>query len=131
PFPYESYLSELGALRDQLKAGLALPQPAGEGGQPDTASAENKSSNLSELAESIKTLKAAHTIEAAPERSTKRQISAEEPVTARIRRRHALKADHAASPDAPSLSTALPAGTTHQDRLANTRQQKDSEPSLP
>lgn len=35
----------------------------------------------------IKALKAAHTIEATPERIGKRRGSAEEPVTARIRRR--------------------------------------------
>ena len=35
----------------------------------------------------IKALKAAHTIDAAPERTVSRRIAAEEPVTARIRRR--------------------------------------------
>ena len=43
--------------------------------------------NVAELAERIKALKAAHTIEAAPQRTGKRRVSAEEPVTARIRRR--------------------------------------------
>jgi hypothetical protein len=75
PFAHEAYLTELTGLRDQLKAGLsqATPEP---GALP-----------VSELAERIKSLKAAHTIEAAPERTAPRRIAAEEPVTARIRRR--------------------------------------------
>ena len=62
-------------LRDQLKAGLSQATP--EPGTPTVA----------ELAESIKALKAAHTIDAAPERTTSRRIVGEEPVTARIHRR--------------------------------------------
>ena len=78
PFPHEAYLSELTALRDLLKAGLsgANPQPATE---PQLG--------VTQLADRIKTLKAAHTIEATPQRTGKRPCSAEEPVTARIRRR--------------------------------------------
>jgi N12 class adenine-specific DNA methylase len=78
PFPHEAYLSELTALRDLLKAGLsgANPQPATE---PQLG--------VTQLADRIKTLKAAHTIEATPQRAGKRPCSAEEPVTARIRRR--------------------------------------------
>jgi hypothetical protein len=78
PFPYEAYLSELTALRNLLKAGLsgAAPEP---GSEPQVG--------ISELAERIKALKAAHTIEATPQRTSKRPCSAEEPVTARIRRR--------------------------------------------
>ncbi|MBV9124676.1 MAG: hypothetical protein JO112_15070, partial [Planctomycetes bacterium] len=40
-----------------------------------------------QLAEQIKALKAAHSIEATPERTRQHRASAEEPVTARIRRR--------------------------------------------
>jgi hypothetical protein len=58
-----------------LKAGLSQATP--EPGTPP----------VSELAERIKSLKAAHTIDAAPERTAPRRIAAEEPVTARIRRR--------------------------------------------
>ncbi len=78
PFSHESYLSQLAALRDQLKTGLseAAPDPTTE-----------PLPTVSELAEQIKALKAAHTIEASPERIGKRRSSAEEPVTARIRRR--------------------------------------------
>jgi hypothetical protein len=74
-FPHDAYLAELTGLRDQLKAGLS--QATLEQGTPSVA----------ELAERIKSLKAAHTIDAAPERSAPRRIAAEEPVTARIRRR--------------------------------------------
>jgi hypothetical protein len=42
---------------------------------------------VAELAEQITALKAAHTVEATPERTAKRKIAAEEPVTARIRRK--------------------------------------------
>ena len=71
-------MSELTTLRDQLKAGLS------------GATAEHGADALptvAELAERIKTLGAAHTIEATPQRSGKRRASAEEPVTVRIRRR--------------------------------------------
>jgi len=78
PFAHDAYLAELASLRDQLRAGLssATPQPGAEPGL-----------GIAELAERIKSLKAANTIEASPERSGKRRSSAEEPVTAKIRRR--------------------------------------------
>ena len=41
---------------------------------------------MAELAEAIKTLRAANTIEAAPERTSSRRLVGEEPVTTRIRR---------------------------------------------
>ena len=74
PFTHDAYLSQLTDLRDQLKAGLSEKAP--DGGTP-----------VAELAERIKSLKSANTIEAAPERTTAKRIAAEEPVTARIRRR--------------------------------------------
>ena len=79
PFAHDAYLAELTTLRDQLKAGLSAQphQPNGETG-PTT----------SELADRIKTLKAANSIEATPQRARQKHSSAEEPVTARIRRRH-------------------------------------------
>src|SRR5262249_17438879 len=78
PFPHDSYLSKLTALRDQLKMGLsgAAPEP---GTEPMPA--------VSELAERIKVLKAVHTIEATAERAGNRRTSAEVPVNARISRR--------------------------------------------
>ncbi len=78
PFLHDAYLSELTNLRDQLKAGLSgtSHQPAKEDGP-----------SVSELAERIKSLKAAHSIDATPQRARQKRSSAEEPVTARIRRR--------------------------------------------
>src|SRR3984893_10345442 len=59
PFLLDAYLSELTALRDQLKAGLsATAQVQGDEAGP----------SLSELAERIKALKAAHSIDATPQR---------------------------------------------------------------
>jgi hypothetical protein len=78
PFPHDAYLSELTTLRDLLKASLAGMAP-----EPGTET----QLGVAELAERIKALKAAHTIDATPQRAGKRPCSAEEPVTARIRRR--------------------------------------------
>ena len=77
-FLHEAYLSELAALRDQLKAGLSgrMPEPGTES-QPSVA----------EVAERIKTLTCANTVEITADRVVKRVIRAEEPVTTRIRRR--------------------------------------------
>ena len=103
PFPHDGYLSELTDLRDQLKAGLSQATP--EPGTPPVA----------ELAERIKALKAAHTIDAAPERTTRRRLTAEEPVTARIRRRSEenpaieLPAEPASSPAATVTEATAPA----------------------
>jgi hypothetical protein len=86
PFSHESYLSQLTALRDQLKSGLSGTAPE-LGTEPMPG--------VSELVEQIKALKAAHTIEATPERVRKSPSSTEESVTARIRRR----ADPLSTPD--------------------------------
>jgi N12 class adenine-specific DNA methylase len=109
PFLHDSYLSELTALRDRLKAGLAGAAPeSGADPQPTVA----------ELAEQIKALKATHTIEATPPRAGNRRSSAEEPVTARIRRRtEALPApDPALAADAayrPTVEKAVNHGHIH------------------
>jgi len=76
-FRHEAYLCELTRLRDQLKAKLSAGHDAAEDRGPTT----------SELAERIKALKAANTIEATPQRVQRKQAAAEEPITARIRRR--------------------------------------------
>jgi hypothetical protein len=77
PFAQASYLAELTSLRDQLKSGLsgAAPEPGAE-----------PLPSVPELAARIKALKAAHSIDAAPERTARRRFDAEEPVTTRIRR---------------------------------------------
>jgi N12 class adenine-specific DNA methylase len=78
PFSHDAYLSELTTLRDQLKAALSgtVHDPGNEAGP-----------GVSELAERIKALKAANTIETTVHRAGQKRPSIEEPVTARIRRR--------------------------------------------
>jgi len=97
PFIHEVYLSELTSLRDQLKTGLS-GAPHGEG---------KESPSVSELAALIKSIKAAHNLDAAPERVRQKHSSAEEPITARIRRRAELLpvADPATDPDVPTRQT--------------------------
>ncbi len=110
PFPHEDYLKQLTGLRDQLKAGLSGAEP--REGEPTAA----------ELAERIKALKAAHTIEAVPERSGKRRSSAEEPVTARIRRR--IEAGPAA--ESPVSAPIMPPQAQSPDRrVANEAQLRE------
>jgi hypothetical protein len=62
-------------LRDGLKAALSGREP--QEGQPTAA----------DVAERIKSLRAANTVETPAERTGVRRVSAEEPVTSRIRRR--------------------------------------------
>jgi hypothetical protein len=154
PFLHDGYLSELTALRDQLKGGLSgkTPEP---GSEPPPS--------VPELAHRIKALKAAHNIEATPQRVRQKQLSAEEPVTARIRRRTEAHpaSDPAIQPDSPESWASPPAKSngqaiaedqtppgipsdyaskfrqeaskppmTFQQRLAMERQRKDLEPSL-
>jgi hypothetical protein len=90
PFAHETYFTELSDLRDRLKAGLSQVTP------------EPGSTPVAELAERIKSLKSAHTIDAAPERTAPRRIVAEEPVTARIRRRHVQQPASPAQPEPPA-----------------------------
>ena len=77
PFAHEAYLAELTAFRDQLKAGLSDTPPE-PGADPLPSAAE--------LAERIKPLKAAHSIEAAPARpaarTTRRRESRSPPASA-------------------------------------------------
>jgi hypothetical protein len=78
PFAHDTSLVELTRLRDQLKAGLS-------GATPERVT---EPVPVTELAERIKALRATHTLESAPQRSLARtSATAEEPVTARIRRR--------------------------------------------
>jgi N12 class adenine-specific DNA methylase len=125
PFPHEMYLGELTDLRDQLKTQLSA---TGHG------SDEDHGPTASELAERIKALKAANTIEAAPQRARQKQAAAEEPVTARIRRRHAgATQQHEAAvlpPDFGENSAAKPP-LTFQERITLERQRQDHEPRLP
>ena len=73
PFEHSAYKDDLEGLRDQLRAGLSEHPPEG-------------STPVAELAERIKALREANTVEAAPERTgTRKAVRAERPVTARIR----------------------------------------------
>ena len=78
PFTLDSYLAELTTLRDQLKAGFSATAMSPE---------RREGPSVSKLAEHIKAMKAANSVEAAPQRVGQRQSTAEEPITARIRRR--------------------------------------------
>ena len=111
PFIHEDYLSELTALRDQLRAGLSITAPA-----PDAEAGTSPA----ELADRIKTLKASNTIEASPARTETRRLTAEEPVTARIRRKteaHNASIDSSAPPLSPIPAT-QPAATDSQSHGA-------------
>ncbi|MEX2188162.1 MAG: hypothetical protein WD875_15255 [Pirellulales bacterium] len=77
PFAQEAYSSQLATLRDQLKAALS-----NHASEQSTKSGQS----ATELAERIKSLRAAHTVEAAPERAPHKETSAAESVTSRIRR---------------------------------------------
>jgi N12 class adenine-specific DNA methylase/predicted RNA methylase len=115
-FAHDDYLERLGALRDQLKSGLSqATPPATSAGQ-----ALPGSEPVAEIAERIKALKAAHTIEATLTRTVARRVAAEMPVTARIRR--GVPA-HEAEPEAPPAHTpaveaAAPAEVTEPEPQA-------------
>jgi hypothetical protein len=132
PFTLDAYLSELTSLRDQFKAGLSAM--AHEPGKEEGAS-------VSELAERIKALKAAHSIEAAPQRVRQKHLSAEELVTARILRRTeatpatdpAIDADDASAQGemaSPEKSLSNPP-MSFQGRITMERRGKKPESSLP
>ena len=82
PFAHDAYLAELTSLRDELKAALSEAAPERQSLPP-----------AAEVAQRIQALKAAHVVEATPERpGTRSTRTAEEPVTTRIRRRGAVPA---------------------------------------
>ena len=127
PFLHEAYLAELTELRDQLKASLSASAHDAN---------DDKSLGAAELAERIKVLKAGNTVEASPQRTSQKQASAEEPVTARIRRRTETQPVMAQAvergaelPPMPDDSIALP--MTFQDRIALERQRQDEGPDMP
>jgi hypothetical protein len=135
PFHHDAYLSELTSLRDQLKAGLS-------GATHHSDNEEGPS--VSELAERIKALKAANSIEATPQRVRQKHSSAEEPVTARIRRKsEALPVssiviqpeDAVSSPGTPADHTGTGRNSARkpqmmfQERIAMELKGKDQEPT--
>jgi hypothetical protein len=131
PFAHEAYLSELTAMRDQLKAALS-------GGNSD--SGEDEGLSAFGLADKIKALKAANTIEATPQRVQQKHSTAEEPVTARIRRRSeahtasdkTIQSDATGSPtwaspplELTTLNSPVEFPPTFQERIILERQRKD------
>ena len=136
PFLHDGYRSELTSLRDQLKAGLS-----GASHQSD----KEEGPSVSELAERIKSLKASHSIEATPQRARQKHSSAEEPVTARIRRRTealphnepAIFSEAAVSPtetftpvETAIQNSSIKPQMTFQERIAMERKWKEQEPIL-
>jgi hypothetical protein len=110
PFPHDKYLSELTELRDQLKAGLSATAHQME---------DDKTPDTADLAARIKAIKAANTIEAAPQRVQRKQAAAEEPVTIRIRKRQPATA----SADGPGIQdTEAIKPLSFQERIAMERQ---------
>jgi hypothetical protein len=104
PFPHDAYLADLTRLRDRLRDGLSGVAQA-PGAEPP---------NVSELAERIKAVRAAHAVEAAPERIAARRAAGEEPVTARLRRREAMPAP---APEAETDSHDRAADGPHAARI--------------
>jgi hypothetical protein len=131
PFPHDAYLTELTTLRDQLKAGLSSTAHQQDNEEGPSAS---------DLAEKIKALKAANTIEATPQRVRQKQSTAEEPVTARIRRRHETNPapDQAAEQDTLSVvpadaprDLATPPPMSYLERITERSSRSDDDSSLP
>jgi hypothetical protein len=123
PFVHDAYLAELTGLRDQLNAGLSASNH-----QPD----KEEGPTASELADKIKALKAAKSIEATPQRVRQKQSTAEEPITSRIRRRaesmsepeSAKGADVIPQPEPPSPSVGDQT-MNFQERILRERQIKN------
>jgi primosomal protein N'' len=94
---------------------------------------------VSDLAEKIKALKASHSIEATAQRVRQKQSTAEEPVSARIRRRReaipgsaqlALSEATEQPPSSAPDSSSVPQ-SAFQARIAIERQRKDDGPGPP
>jgi hypothetical protein len=131
PFPHEAYLAELTTMRDQLKAGLS---------GTDHEPGKDEARSVPELSERIKSLKAAHNIEAIPQRDRQKHSCAEEPITARIRRRTGagsasnLVIESDVAPEAEDVHTqnsSLDPPRTFQERIIRERQRTDDGPSPP
>jgi len=133
PFTHDAYLAELTGLRDQLKAGLSASAHQSD---------KEEGPSASELADKIKALKAANSIEATPQRVRQKHSTAEEPITARIRRRTeaSLSSDQSGeSNDVPEAESVPPPAAsqdssdkppmTFQERIALERKQKSDGPS--
>jgi hypothetical protein len=94
PFVHDTLLSTLTEVRDALRACL---------GDANHELGDESPTSASELAERVKALKAANSSLTVGERAGKQSLSAEEPVTASIRRRMARVASESGSE--PRLSS--------------------------
>src|SRR5262249_29899570 len=98
---------------------------------------------VSELAEKVKALKAANTIETTPQRVQRKQAAAEEPITARIRKRQEANDDTVEPPSPEAANDNHHAADdnqrtdlsvkqmTFQERITLDRQRQSDGPSLP
>jgi N12 class adenine-specific DNA methylase len=121
PFAHDAYLTELTGLRDQLKAALSVGNTATDGdAEPDTLS----------LAEKIKSLKAANTVEATPHRAWQKESTAEEPVAARIRR-HREQANLASEQVVPEAMLPAQGELSFKEQILRERQQTEGEGQSP
>jgi hypothetical protein len=111
-FAHEDYLAELTALRDQLKASLSSANQTLDGPSP------------TDIAARIKALKAANTLETAPQRSERKATVAEEPVTARIRRRQQEAAQTMPESDLAPESSPDATALSFQERILRERQRR-------
>lgn len=91
-FAHDAYLGELTDLRDRLKAGLSSRA---------NQNAASTGPTVAELASRIKALKAANTIDTAVPQGEREQLAAEEPVTARIRRKRQEALQDGKPPNSP------------------------------
>ena len=115
PFDHDKYLAEMTELRDQLKAALS-------GRSEDQAKADIPTA--SELADRIKALKASHTVDASPQRTSSRKTSAAIPISTRIRNQKEV-VDHnwEGHSDQPFfVRQIIEPSTVFQDRLVQERQ---------
>lgn len=117
PFTHDAYLSELSNLRDQLKGKLS----ANAGHQPE----KEEGPSASELAEKIKSLKLANSVEATPQRARQKHSSAEEPIVARIRRRTGSSDDSGTSAMSVGFSSST-FGRSERESQTATEQSKPS-----
>jgi hypothetical protein len=107
PFTHDAYLTELTALRDQLRDGLSGKTPgAGE------------ATSVAKLVEQIKSVRTANNIQSTPQHTRQSQSTAEESVVTRIHRRAASKPDvEALSPPEASIGLPVSPSMTFQQRV--------------
>ncbi len=104
-FLYERYLTQLTALRDQLKDGLSARAP-------------ETGINVAELAEQIKRLKVANSIDTPPLRKRSTDSTSEVPVTLRIRQKRESEEELEAATEIPTCTDLSDANQTFRYHAA-------------